>query len=70
MIKREEVFAVIDEIVPEYERGAKVRHINSSFSRAYGESRLRNAQIDLTFVCRHNNCGVTYVEIRFNDLSG
>ena len=41
MIKREEVFAVIDEIVPEYERGAKVRHINSSFSRAYGESRLR-----------------------------
>ena len=29
-----------------------------------------NAQIDLTFVCRHNNCGVTYVEIRFNDLSG
>jgi hypothetical protein len=70
VIKREEVLAVIDEIVPEYERGARVRHLKGiSFGRAAGEIIVyENAQIDLTLICRNDNCGVTYAEVRFKNL--
>ena len=68
-MERQRVLSILEELVPEEQRGAKTRqHDGISFGRAYGESIIyEKAQISLTIVCRENACGVTYAEMRVKE---
>jgi len=66
VMKRENVIAVIDNLVPERERGVKVNEPRASFGRAYTETIIyEKVRIDLTIVCNEESCGVSYAEIRW-----
>ena len=66
-MKREIIMDVINNLVPEEERGAKLdQQIRMSFGRASGEVILyKNVRIDLTSVCQLENCGITFAEIKW-----
>jgi hypothetical protein len=64
MIKRETVEELIDDLVPDTEKGPKLWKIDNSYGRAYGESiGYQKVTVNLTMVCRKGNCGVSYAEI-------
>ena len=66
ILKREAVQAVIEEVLPEVERGALLRQDTGAYNRqGYGETSVyEKVQIDLSIVCRQNFCGVYYAEVR------
>jgi hypothetical protein len=66
ILKREAVLAVIEEVLPELERGALLRQYTGAYNRqGYGETTVyEKVQIDLSIVCRDNFCGVGYADIR------
>ena len=65
-LKREAVLAVIEEVIPEVERGALLRQYTGTYNRqGYGETSVyEKVQIDLSIVCRDNVCGVGYADVR------
>lgn len=65
-LKREAVLAVIEEIIPEVERGALLRQYRGTYNRqGYGETSVyEKVQIDLSIWCRDNVCGVGYADVR------
>jgi hypothetical protein len=64
LLKREDVQTVMEEIVPELERGAILRQYTGIAMRnSYIETTVyEKLQIDLTISCRKDVCGVSYVE--------
>lgn len=66
ILKREAVQAVIEEVLPEVERGALLRQDTGAYNRqGYVETSVyEKVQIDLSIVCRQSICGVYYAEAR------
>ena len=66
ILKREAVLAVIEEIIPDVERGALLRQDTGAYNRqGYGETSVyEKVQIDLSIWCRDNFCGVGGAEVR------
>jgi hypothetical protein len=66
ILKREAVLAVIEEVLPEVERGALLRQYTGAYNRqGYGETSVyEKVQIDLSIVCRDNFCGVGGADVR------
>jgi hypothetical protein len=60
ILKREAVLAVIEEVLPEVERGALLRQDLGAYNRhGYIETSVyEKVQIELSIVCRDNFCGV------------
>lgn len=65
-LKREAVLDVIEEVIPEVERGPLLRQYTGTYNRhGYGETSVyEKVQIDLSIVCRDNFCGVGSAEVR------
>ena len=64
LLKCEDVNTVMEEIVPELERGTILRQYTGvALRNAYIETTVyEKVQIDLTLSCRKDVCGVSYVE--------
>jgi uncharacterized lipoprotein YehR (DUF1307 family) len=64
LLKREDVQTVMEEIVPELDRGAILRQYTGIALRsAYIETTVyEKVQIDVTISCRKDVCGISYVE--------
>jgi hypothetical protein len=69
LMERQRVLSILEELMPEKQRGAKIgQHDGMSSRSGYGEVIVyENAQIDLSMVCRENACGVYYAEMRVKE---
>lgn len=63
IMNRESTMAVIDELVPEYERGEKIRE-DSIYGRLKVTSIVyERVRFNLSIVCKDGTCGISYAEI-------
>ena len=68
ILNRETTMAVIDELVPEIDRGEKMRE-NSTYGKLIITSIVyERVRFNLSIFCEEGSCGISYAEILFRIL--
>jgi hypothetical protein len=67
IISNEDVTAIIEEIIPENERGNKIKEFSFTIGSIVVENIIfEKVQISFTAGCQDDICGISYAEIRFS----